>query len=135
MTGSAKFRQHGREGNEVMSAIKPQHRTDSRSLHGWCALLFWLLFGAGLLVQALAPRLKIEGNRFILPQSLVSSAREMRPAEIVERARRMQALSAILTLSGALGLAVNYRKALFGRRSVQASLAGGSPRASTVPES
>jgi hypothetical protein len=83
----------------------------------WLAVFFWSIFGAGLLVQVFAPRLKIEHNAFVIPPSLVSGSKEINPAEIVARERRMQLLSGLLTLSGAVGLAFYYRKTLMGRRS------------------
>ena len=79
--------------------------------------LLWGIFGLGLLVQALAPRLRIENGVFILSPSLVSREGELDPAEIVQRERRMQLLSGALTLGGALGLAFYYRRALFSSRS------------------
>jgi len=82
----------------------------------WLALLFWVLFGAGLLVQVIAPRLKIERNAFVIPPSMVSTGKQFHPAEIVSRERRMQVISAILTLGGALGLAVQYRHSFVRRQ-------------------
>ena len=99
----------------------------------WPKVFFWALFALGLLVQAFAPHLKIKDNRFVLPRTLISANSEIRPAEIVERARRMQLLSSVLTLGGALGLAVSYRKVLFGRRSAQRDLVRGSQVASNNP--
>lgn len=85
--------------------------------HRWLSVFFWALFVAGLLVQALGPHLRIKDNRFILPPSLVSASPEIRPDEIVARERKRQFLSAVLTVGGAVGLALYHRKALFGRRS------------------
>jgi hypothetical protein len=70
--------------------------------------LLWAIFGAGLFVQALAPRLRISNRAFIIPPSLTSEGQEVNPAEIIEKERRMQLLSAGLTASGALGLALYY---------------------------
>jgi hypothetical protein len=92
-----------------------------RLAHRWRKLFCWALFATGLLVQLFAPHLKIEDNRFVLPPSLVSST-EIDPAGIIARERRMQLLSAVLTLGGAIGLALCYREALFGRRSAQRDL-------------
>jgi hypothetical protein len=71
-------------------------------------VLLWMLFGAGLLVQALAPRLEIADNKFVVPPALVSEGNDIAIAEIVRKQRRMQWLSAVLTVSGALGLALYY---------------------------
>ena len=76
------------------------------------AVLLWAIFGAGLLVQAFAPRLKITNNAFVMPPSLTTQGKEINPAEIVAKERRMQLLSALLTAGGALGLAYYYRRVL-----------------------
>ena len=83
---------------------------------GWLALFFWAMFGAGVLVQFFAPRLKIERNAFVIPSSMVSAGKRFDPAEIVGRERRMQVISAVLTLGGALGLAVQYRHSFIRRQ-------------------
>lgn len=70
-------------------------------------LILWTVFVAGLLVQAAAPRLHIVHNAFAIPSTLTSGG-SIHPAEIVARERIMQSLSALLTLSGALGLATYY---------------------------
>ncbi len=75
----------------------------------WIAVLLWAIFGAGLLVQAFAPRLKIRNGAFVMPTSRISEGKDIRPDEIVTRERRMQLLSGILTVGGALGLALFYR--------------------------
>src|SRR5579884_4381443 len=75
---------------------------------GFVPLVLWALFLAGLLVQAGAPRLHIEHNAFAIPESLTSNG-TIRPADIVARERWMQTLSAVLTLTGALGLAICCR--------------------------
>jgi len=78
----------------------------------WLAVLFWTMFGTGLLVQGFAPHLKIERNAFVIPPTLITVGQGIRPAEIVMRERRMQVLSAILTIGGSLGLAFYYRHSL-----------------------
>ena len=79
-------------------------------------VLLWVGLASGLLVQVFAPRLKIQNSQFVIPPALIESGNEVRPDEIVARERRMQLLSGILTLGGALGLAVYYRHALVGSR-------------------
>jgi hypothetical protein len=79
----------------------------------WLGLLLWAGFAAGLLVQAFAPHLKIQDNKFVVPPALQSAAKEVRLEEIVVRERRMQALSGILTLGSGLGLGFYYRHVLF----------------------
>jgi hypothetical protein len=88
------------------------NQNQSRRQHLWLPALLWAIFSAGLLVQAFAPRLKIKNNAFVMPPSLMSEGKDIRPAEIVARARRMQLLSGILTVGGALGLAFRYRRVL-----------------------
>jgi hypothetical protein len=74
----------------------------------WVEGFLWALLGSGLLVQAFAPHLKIERNRFIVSYQLDAEG-AFAPHKIVERERRMQLLSATLTLCAALGLGVCYR--------------------------
>jgi len=71
------------------------------------------LFAAGLLVQLFAPHLKVENRAFVIPPELAAGEETLRPDEIVGKERRMQLISAVLTLSGALGLAFRHREVLF----------------------
>lgn len=73
-------------------------------------LLLWAVFGAGLLVEALAPRLEIANHAFVLPPS--PRREPINPAAIIARERVMQLLSAVLTVGGAIGLGVCYRRDL-----------------------
>jgi len=79
----------------------------------WLVLLSWSALAAGLLVQALSPRLTIENHAFVIP--LPAQGAAIRPDEIVARERGMQVTSAILAASGALGLAYRYGGALLRR--------------------
>ena len=76
-------------------------------------MLLWVALFTGLLVQAFAPQLKIQYNKFIIPSALLSGVNEVRPDEIITRERRMQALSGILTLGSAFCLGFYYRRVLF----------------------
>jgi hypothetical protein len=92
------------------------------SVHGnrrWrsLALLCWLVFAAGLLVQLLSPHLKVSNGAFVIPPKMAAGRNPIRPDEIVGRQRRMQFLSLLLTGSGALGLAFLYRDILIGAAS------------------
>jgi hypothetical protein len=107
--------------------IQIQHR----SRRVWVSVIMWVIFAAGLLVQAFAPHLTIKNKAFVIPPSLISEGNDIRPAEIVSRARRMQLLSGVLTLGGAVGLALCYSKVLLGRRSARHDLVGRSPAASS----
>jgi hypothetical protein len=84
----------------------------------WLAVLPWAIFAAGLLVQAFAPRLKIRNNAFVVPPPVVAEGKDFRPGEMITRERRMQLLSGILTLGGALGLGFRYRHVLVRPRSL-----------------
>jgi len=87
------------------------------------ALLCWLLFAAGLLVQLVSPRLKVANRAFVIPPQMAAGKNPIRLEEIVGGQRRLQVLSALLTLSGAIGLAFVYRDILIvaaSRRSHQA---------------
>lgn len=101
-----------------------------RGRHGWLAVLLWMVFGAGLLVQASAPRLRIKNNTFVIPPSLVTEGKDIHPAELIARARRMQLLSGVLTLGGAVGLAFYYRRVLVRPRSLRREPMLGGPQAS-----
>jgi hypothetical protein len=79
--------------------------------------VFWSLFAAGLLIQLFAPHLKVSNGAFVIPEALNVAGNTISPQEIVGRERLMQFLSAVLTVSGALGLAFLYRDVLFRRAS------------------
>jgi hypothetical protein len=91
---------------------------------------FWALFAIGLLLQAFGPHLKIKDNQFVVPPSMIAAGTEIRPAELIERERRIQLLSGALTLGGAIGLALCYGKVLFGTRSARSDFDSGSHAAS-----
>jgi hypothetical protein len=92
-------------------SVRGNHRR--RSL----ALLCWLVFAAGLLVQVLSPHLKVSNGAFVIPPKMAAGRNAIRLDEIVARQRRMQLLSILLTVSGAFGLAFLYRDVLIGRAS------------------
>jgi hypothetical protein len=79
----------------------------------WLAVLLWATFGLGLLIQGFTPRLRIEHRAFVVPASLLSTGKDVRPAEIVARQRHMQLLSSLLTTLAAIGLCCYYRRLLF----------------------
>jgi len=93
--------------------MKPLVKNKRNGRRVWLGLLLWVALAAGLLVQAFAPHLKIQNNKFVIPPSLLSGGKEVRPDEMIARERRMQALSGILTLGSGLGLAFYYRHVLF----------------------
>jgi hypothetical protein len=82
--------------------------------HRWLQALLWVIFGVGLGVQFYGPSLKIEKKTFVIPQALMAEGKNILPAKIIADERRKQLLSAILTVSGALGLGCYYRATLVG---------------------
>jgi hypothetical protein len=86
----------------------------SRLRRSWIALC-WALLVTGVLLQA-GPHLKVKGNQYVVPPSLISGRTQIRPAELIARERRMQLLSAVLTLGGAVGLSMCYSKVFLGAR-------------------
>ncbi len=77
---------------------------------------FWILFAAGLAVQLLSNGLKVKNNVFVVPPSMVSPGKTLDVAAVIAYERRIQLLSVLLTVGGAVGLAFCYRQALFRRR-------------------
>jgi hypothetical protein len=73
----------------------------------WFAAIFWIVFGVGLLLQYFTPPIKTARDAFVI--SPISDEHATHPAEIVARARKVQLLSAIFTVTGALGLGFYYR--------------------------
>jgi len=85
------------------------HDVASRVKRRWRSVLVWSVFAAAFLVQAVAPRLTIANRAFVIPPTLVAEGTEFHPGEVVARERFAQTVSALLALSGALGLAFQYR--------------------------
>jgi hypothetical protein len=83
----------------------------------WLKLVSWLVFAAGLFIQLISPRLEISKGAFVIPAALSAEGNDIRPDEIVAKERRKQLISALLTATGALGLAYCYRHA-FRRKSL-----------------
>src|SRR6266545_1270223 len=98
----------------LQSQLSVAHEGKTRRRQ-YVAAFLWAVFAVGLLIQAFAPRLKIENNAFVIPPSFMSEGKSIAPAEIVARERRLRLLSAITTLTGALGLAFHYRGVLVRR--------------------
>ena|SRR5262245_35880380 len=78
----------------------------------WLPALLWVVFGAALVAQVLAPHLKISNSAFVIPPALIAEGKEFHPTEIIARERTLQVFSALLAASSALGLALHYRAAL-----------------------
>ena len=98
------------EQSSRMGGISVHGNRRQRSL----ALICWLLFAAGLLVQLFSPHLKISNGAFVIPPKMAAGRNAIRLDEIVAKQRRLQFLSVLLTVSGALGLAFLYRDILIG---------------------
>jgi hypothetical protein len=73
-------------------------------------ILLWMLFATGLAIESLAPRLKIEHRAFVMPITLTASSAPIRPDEIVDRERKMQAAASLLILASSIGLALCYQR-------------------------
>jgi len=79
---------------------------------GIVTVLLWAAFFVGLGIQSLAPGLKIDNNKFVLPGVLTADSPPLHPDEIVTRERRVQWTSGLLTLGSAICLALWYRRAI-----------------------
>src|SRR5260370_25945928 len=114
-----------RSSNQIFRTAERQDRLVR--VRGHChrgrslALLCWLLLAAGLFVQLLSPRLKVSNRAFVIPPQMTAGRNAIRLDEIVARERQMQLLSALLTVSGALGLAFLYRDILIAGASRRSS--------------
>ena len=75
-------------------------------------ICIWAVFAAGLLLQLFSPHLQIAHNAFVMPADAVSRGLPVDPRALVQRERMVQVCSALLALSGAIGLAVYYRRTL-----------------------
>jgi len=82
----------------------------------------WVIFASGLAVEAFAPRLKIENHAFVMPPAVVRQGAQIRPDTLVALERRMQWAAAILTIGGAIALAVWHRRTLAGALLVRQSV-------------
>jgi hypothetical protein len=69
-----------------------------------------VLFATGLVIESLAPRLKIEHRAFVMPLTLTASSAPIRPDAIVDRERKMQAAASLLILGSSVGLALVYQR-------------------------
>ena len=96
--------------------MRLREETKKNCRNKWLSALLWAIFASGLLVELLAPHLKIEHDAFVIPPSLGSQQKEINPAALVARERHMQLLAAVLTLGGAVSLAFYYRDTLINRR-------------------
>jgi NhaP-type Na+/H+ or K+/H+ antiporter len=72
----------------------------------------WLLFAAGLILQAFSPHLAIEHNSFVIPESVYAPGSTIDPRALVQRQRYMQGLSALLVVVSVIGLGIRYRRVL-----------------------
>ncbi len=86
--------------------------TSTKISSRWLEVCLWAVFAAGVLVEVMAPRLKIENNAFVMPPTANVQGTEMRPDALVRRERWMQTSAGILTVGGALALGFYYRRRL-----------------------
>ena len=91
-----------------------QSPSQTKTIHGnrLLTICLWAIFAAGLMVEALAPRLQIENRAFVMPSNANIQGQTLRPDQLVDRERRMQAAAALLTVGGALALGFYYRRTL-----------------------
>lgn len=75
-------------------------------------MFLWIAFGLGILLQAFSSHLEISNNAFVMSPAWVKTHADLDPIGVVNRERKLQALSGLLVLGGAIGLAVFYRRAL-----------------------
>jgi hypothetical protein len=99
-------------GHTVIFEQRELRRAHGRAWGKALTIGLWLIFAAGLLVQAAAPRLRIEDHAFVMPPSAMVQGGLIRPDRLVLRERRMQTASGLLTIGGALALAFYYRRRL-----------------------
>jgi len=83
--------------------------------------ILWLVFVTGVGLQAAGPRLKIEHRAFVMPPSMMAAGNDVHPDVIVQRERSLQWASGLCTLTGALALAIWYRRNLVGAIQIQRS--------------
>jgi hypothetical protein len=74
------------------------------------------MFAAGIIVQILAPNLKIADHKFVIPVSKTGTGIND-PGALVNKERRMHLAAALLVAGGALGLGYLYRDFLFKKSS------------------
>jgi hypothetical protein len=91
------------------------------SRHALLSVSLWVIFVSGLAVEAFAPRLKIENHAFVMPSAVVRQGEQIRPDALVALERRMQWAAAILTIGGAIALALWHRRTLAGALLVRQS--------------
>jgi hypothetical protein len=75
-------------------------------------IIFSSIFLTGLFVQTFGTHLQITNHAFVIPPSLVAGGKDLHPAQIIAEERNKQMLAAVLTMGGALALAIYYRKVL-----------------------
>ena len=83
----------------------------------WFAVLCWIIFAAGLLVQLQSPGLGVSEGKFVIPDRYTQEGSEFNPKKLVDQERRTQLISGILTPLGAIGLGFYYWKTLRGQTS------------------
>lgn len=76
-------------------------------------LSIWTVFLVGLLLQLFSPHLRVAHDSFVIPADVMSRGLPVDPRALVKREKMIQLSSALLALSGAIGLAVYYRRTLF----------------------
>lgn len=81
----------------------------SRRISSSIAVLLWICLGAGMILQAYAPHLDIENNKFVVPEKDPEGRTITDPIGVVGRERQINILSALLTSAAVIGLSIIYR--------------------------
>lgn len=76
----------------------------------WLKICLWLAFATGLMLQAMAPQLKIENHAFVMPETVNVRGSGVRPDALVRRERWTQGASGLLAVGSAIALAFCYRR-------------------------
>jgi len=72
--------------------------------------LLWAVFARGIVIQASSTHLVIRNHAFWLPAT--ATRQPLDPARLINRERKLQALSALLVLGGGTALAFHHRRTL-----------------------
>ena len=75
-------------------------------------ILIWAIFLSGLLLQFFSPHLRIDHDAFLMPPDSTGHGLPIDPQALVRRERMIQLLSAFLSVTGAVCLALYYRRTL-----------------------
>jgi hypothetical protein len=87
-------------------------RTQREFRRALLSMSLWAIFASGIVIELLAPGLKIENHAFVMPPIVIQQGAQIRPDALVDHERHMQWAAAILTIGGAIALAFWNRRTL-----------------------